>query len=189
MFHRTVSRGVGSLFLAALLFLVSSPVIAQDAEPGDPFLAELWAHGDIVGYVSSEAGYAFIVQEFEHVVYEQNPDIDFTFMAINYVATSDELAMMAADIDPMPGDTRTYVHAECQRRAFPCDENCVPTPDGKFTKQRKASGFYGQCERIPEISGSCKETYKAVCYQEIHKDSACAPGNSGSTPINGWNCK
>jgi hypothetical protein len=160
----------------------------SDWDARQAFVEELWTHGDIVGFVSEQRGVAMLVAGSEEVVFSQNPDVDWSILAIQIVATSNDLAFLVADIEPMPGDKQTFVHAQCQQRASPCDPNCVAAGTGSKKEEPVLFLVYGVCERIPEVSTSCTQTYKKVCTKKTYSKPACK-GTVSSSDINAWNCK
>ncbi|HSF41190.1 MAG TPA: hypothetical protein VLT87_15440 [Thermoanaerobaculia bacterium] len=177
-----------SAAVAICCLAFSGAAFAQDEDSDfrQAFVDEMWTHGDVVGFISTEREIAMIVMGHEGTVARHHPDLDFSTLLIQHFATSTELAFAVATIEPMPGDTATYVKSECQRRTKPC-AGC--TNVGTGSKKEVAVGAdYGVCERIEEVTTSCKTTFKKVCTLYTYTEPNC-PGSGTTSDVNGWNCK
>lgn len=174
--------------VAVCCLTLSGAVFAQDEDQDSrqAFVDEMWTHGDVVGFISTEREIAMLVEGQEDVVARHHPDLDLSALLIQYFASSNDLAFAVATIEPKPGDTATYVKSECQRRTKPC-VGCTNVGTGS-KKEVAVAADYGVCERIEEVTTSCKTTFKKVCTLYTYTEPNCA-GASTTSDVNGWNCK
>lgn len=181
-------RLIAAVAVCCLAFSGAAFAQDEDRDPRQAFVDEMWTHGDVVGFISTDRETAMLVKGYEDVVARHHPGLDFAALLIQYFGSSSELAFAIATVEPMPGDTATYVHSECQRRASPCATGCVNEGTGSKKEVAIFGLVYGVCERIPEVSTTCKTTFKKVCNRYSYTVPNC-PGAGTQSDVNAWNCK
>ncbi len=150
------------------------------------FAAELETHGDVVVYLSPSRQSAWVVSEGRTRAVEERI-ATAKIENVKEFSTSRQLGEFMASLDPRPGDERTYVNADCQRRNPKC-KDCFPAyPDHK---EDTVKVKYGQCERIDDSDGECTETYAAaLCDRQKYSDSKCTNAVGKPEEVTpGWWC-
>lgn len=154
------------------------------------YVEELMGHGDVVNYISPSRRKAWYVKEYKNMLDEKVNSLTTRgakISSVKSVPSFMKLALFIADLDPIEGDTRTYVRALCNEKAGPCKTDCTSDFPFHYRETTLYTGRFGRCDRV-DRDNTCTETYMKLCRRTTYGDAACTRQVGNPRDILGWKC-